>query len=94
MRIEYILIRFLHFMSYKSFEQKTMFLFSKEKASPQKWRKNILKWIFLFLLIWSFGADYAGLFAILCELCFDVVIFSLLCVKASDFINNNVVNFS
>jgi hypothetical protein len=25
MRIEYIFIRFLHFMSYKSFEQKTVF---------------------------------------------------------------------
>jgi hypothetical protein len=33
MRIRYIFIRFLHFMSYKNFEQKTVFLFSKEKAS-------------------------------------------------------------
>jgi hypothetical protein len=36
MKIEYIFIRFLHFMSYKSFEQKIVFCFSKEKASFQK----------------------------------------------------------
>jgi hypothetical protein len=36
MRIEYIFIKFLHFMSYKSFELKTVFWFNKkeeEKAS-------------------------------------------------------------
>jgi hypothetical protein len=36
MRIEYIFIRFLHFMSYKSLEKKTVFLFSKEKKSSFK----------------------------------------------------------
>jgi hypothetical protein len=48
MRIVYILIKFLHFMSYKSFEQKTVFLFSKEEASLQKYRKNILNFFFFF----------------------------------------------
>jgi hypothetical protein len=33
MRIEYIFIRFVHFMLYKCFEQKTMFWFSKEEAT-------------------------------------------------------------
>jgi hypothetical protein len=36
MRIEYIFIMFLHFMLYKSFEQKTVRWFSKEEASLQK----------------------------------------------------------
>jgi len=43
MKIEYIFVRLLYFMSYKSFEQKTVFWFNKEEASFQKWRKNILK---------------------------------------------------
>jgi hypothetical protein len=40
MRIEYIFIKFLHFMSYKSLEQKTVFLFNKEEAFLQKKRKK------------------------------------------------------
>lgn len=36
MRIEYIFIKFLHFMSYKIFEQKTVFWFNKDEASLKK----------------------------------------------------------
>jgi hypothetical protein len=32
MMIEYIFIRFLHFMLYKSFDQKTIFWSNKEKV--------------------------------------------------------------
>jgi hypothetical protein len=39
---------FLHFMSYKSFEQKTVFQFSKKEASFQKWRKIFLEFFFFF----------------------------------------------
>jgi hypothetical protein len=50
MRIEYIFIRFLHFMSYKSFWQKTVFWFSKEEASLKKKKKRAFQNDFVFLL--------------------------------------------
>jgi desulfoferrodoxin (superoxide reductase-like protein) len=40
MRIEYIFIRFLQFMSYRNFEQKTIFWFSKEEVSLKVKKKS------------------------------------------------------
>jgi cytochrome b subunit of formate dehydrogenase len=50
MRIGYIFIMFLHFMSYKNFERKTVFWFSKEKKCLFKSKEKYF-WNDFFLLI-------------------------------------------
>jgi hypothetical protein len=50
MRIEYIFIRFLQFMSYRNFEQKTVFWFSKEEVSL-KVKKKPFEMIFFFFFL-------------------------------------------
>jgi hypothetical protein len=52
MRIEYIFIRFLQFMSYRNFEQKTIFWFSKEEVSL-KVKKKPFEMIFFFFFTGS-----------------------------------------
>jgi len=47
MRIEYIFIRFLYFMSYKISEQKTVFLFNKDKKVSSKVKEKFFNFFFV-----------------------------------------------